>query len=159
MFRASGAASEYNFDPVHLPLFDARPSCTPCDQATLGKGPRLILRGPAIAPSVCKRLEQLSLSTAEMPALAIDVGDQTMVSIVGTDADMYNVRFCAQAGGTNEDDARRSLEKITLTRTGQLLKVRVPQYSRERPTNAWLHVEAGRLIKHAHNLRRAVKNH
>ena len=75
MFARPARPREYNFDPVHFPLFDARPSGTPCDQATPGKGPRLVLRGPAIAPSVCKRLEQLSLSTAEMPALAID-GDE-----------------------------------------------------------------------------------
>jgi hypothetical protein len=67
-----------------------------------------------------------------------------MVSVIGTDADMYNMRFCAQAGGRNEDEARRSLDKITLTRTRRLLKVRIPQYSRERSTNAWLHVEADR---------------
>jgi hypothetical protein len=76
-----------------------------------------------------------------MPALAIDV-NKSMVSIIGTDADMYKVRFCARAGGTNEDDARCSLEKIASTRTSQLLKVRTPQYSRQRPTNAWLHVES-----------------
>jgi hypothetical protein len=78
-----------------------------------------------------------------MPALAIET-DQSMVSIIGSDADMYEVRFCAQAGGVNEDDARRSLEKITLTRRRELLKVRKPQHSRERPTNAWLHVQAAR---------------
>jgi len=78
-----------------------------------------------------------------MPALAIN-GNQTTISIIGTDADMYNVRFCAQAGGRDEDNARRSLEKITLTRTSELLKVTKPQHSRERPTNAWLHVEAAR---------------
>jgi hypothetical protein len=59
-------------------------------------------------------------------------------------------RFCRIARtlprirGRGENDARRSLEKITLTRTGQLLKVRTPQHSRERPTNAWLQVEAAR---------------
>jgi hypothetical protein len=137
--------SEDKFHPVHLFLFDARRMGTPCDQATPGKGPRAVLRGlPPIAPSVCNRLEQLSLSTAEMPTLAVDVGNQTQVSIIGTDADMYNARFCAQAGGADEDDARRTLEKITLTRAGQLLEVRTPQYSLERPLNAWLHVEAAR---------------
>src|SRR6266700_6607860 len=127
-FARPGRARAYNFDPVPLWLFDPRPSGTPCDEAAPGKGPRFILRGPAIAPSVCKRLEQLSLSAAEMPALAIDVGNQNTVSIIGTEADMYTVRFCAQAGGANEDDARRSLKQITLTRTGQLLKVRSPPY-------------------------------
>ena len=78
-----------------------------------------------------------------MPALAIDV-NQTMVSIIGADADAYNVRFCAQAGGKNDDDARRSLEKIALKHTSNLLRVKNPQYSRERPTSAWLQVDAAR---------------
>jgi hypothetical protein len=143
MFARPARPREYNFDPVHLSLFDAKPLGTPCDQATPGQGPRSILRGPAIAPFVYKRLEQLSLSAAEMPALAVDV-DKTMVSIIGTDADIYNVRFCAQAGGASQDDARRSLGRIRLRRTGQLLKLRAPRYSRERPTRAWLHIEAAR---------------
>jgi len=74
----------------------------------------------------------------------IDVAYQTTVSVVGTDAGTYAVRFCAQAGATNEDDARHALEKITLTRAGQSLKVRTPHYSRERPSSAWVQIEAVR---------------
>lgn len=143
MFARQARPRQYSFDAVQPPLFDTRPMTTPCDREPPGQRFRAVLRGRAIAPSVLERSEQLSLSTAEMPALAID-SNQSMVSIIGTDADVYNVRFCAQAGGTNEDDARRSLEKITLTRSSQLLNVRTPQYSRERPTKAWLHVQAAR---------------
>ena len=115
---------------------------TPCDPTL--PGPRVEIVGPPIAPAVCNRAEQLSLSTTEMPALAIDAGDQTTVSIVGTDADRYEVRFCAQAGGANDSDARLSLDKIALTHSGQLLKATAPEHSRERPVNAWLHIEAAR---------------
>ena len=104
---------------------------------------RFRLGGQAIALSVLERLEKLSISGGEMPALMINA-NQSTVSIISTDADTYNVRFCARAGGRNEGDARRALEKITLTRKTQLLKVRTPQYSREQPANAWLRVEAAR---------------
>lgn len=99
---------------------------------------------PPIAPSVCKRSDKVSFSAAEIPALAVDVDNQTQVSVTGVDSDSYAVRFCAQAGGPSEDDARRSLEKITFTRSGQVLKVRTPGYSRERPASAWLHIDAAR---------------
>jgi hypothetical protein len=143
MFARPVRPRQYNFDAVQPSLFDSRPSTTPCDQEPRGQHFRAVVRGRSIAPAVVERSEQLSLSTAERPALVID-GNQSMVRIIGTDADMYNVRFCAQAGGRNEHDARRSLQKITLKRTRQLLNVRTPQRSRERLTNAWLHVEAAR---------------
>jgi hypothetical protein len=76
-----------------------------------------------------------------MPQLAIDV-DQASVSVVGTGAGAHAVRFCAQAGGRSDDDARRTLEKITMTSAGESLRVRTPQYTRERPANAWVHIEA-----------------
>lgn len=141
MFARPAQRREYNFDPVHRSLFDPRPSRTPCDEVRPGPGPRFVVGGRPIAPYVRKRSERLSFSLAEMPQLAIDV-DQASVSVVGTGAGAYAVRFCAQAGGASDDDARRTLQKITLTRPGHSLKVRAPQYTRERPAKAWLHVEA-----------------
>ena len=143
-FTHAARVREYNFEPPHLALFDSRRITSPCDQGSPGQRFRAGLRGPAIAPFVSKRSEHLSFSPAEMPALAIDAGNQATVSITGTHADKYEVCFCAQAGAANEGDARRSLEEITLARTGQWLKVTAPQSSRERPTNAWLDVEAAR---------------
>jgi len=134
---------KYNFEPAASFLFDARPMSTPCDRISPTL-PRVEIVGPPIAPAVCHRAEELSLSTTEMPALAIDAGNQTDVSIIGSEADLYKVRFCAQAGGSDQNDARVSLDKIALNHTGRLLEVRTPQYSRERPVNAWLRIEASR---------------
>jgi hypothetical protein len=141
IFARPSRRREYNFDPVHRSLFNPNPSGTPCDPAPPGLGPRFVVGGRPIAPYVRKRSERLSFSLAEMPQLAIDV-DQASVSVVGTGAGAYDVRFCAQAGGASDDDARRILEKITMTRAGHSLKVRTPQYTRERPASAWLHIEA-----------------
>src|SRR5437773_7295238 len=102
MFARPVRPRQYNFDALNPSLFDSQPMTTPRDQEPPGQDFRAVLRGRAIAPSVLERSEQLSLSTVEMPALAID-SNQSMVSIIGTDAYTYNVRFCAQAGGGNED--------------------------------------------------------
>src|SRR5258706_1824762 len=144
MYTGAARVREYNFEPPHLALFDSAGMTAPCDQESRRRGLRVVPRGTAIAPFVRRRSEHLSFSPAEMPALAIDAGNQATVSIMGTDADKYEVRFCAQAGAANEGDARRSLEEITLERTSQWLKVRVPQYSRERPAQARLDVQAAR---------------
>ena len=144
MFTRPARAREYNFDPLHLSLFDSARMTPPCDQESPRGGLLAVLRGPASAPFVKRRSEDLSFSPEEMPALAIDAGNQTTISILGTDGDKYAVRFCAQAGAANESNARRSLEEITLARTSQWLKVRAPQYLRDRPAQAWLDVQAPR---------------
>jgi hypothetical protein len=80
----------------------------------------------------------------KFPHSPVDVDNQTQLSVTGVDSDNYAVRFCAQAGGPSEDDARRSLEQITFTRSGQTLKIRKARQSRGRPASAWLHIEAAR---------------
>jgi hypothetical protein len=92
---------------------------------------------------VRKRSEHLAFSAMDMQSLSLDV-DQARVSIAGTDADGYDVRFCAQAGGASENEARRLLEHVTLARTNELLKIRKPTNSRDHPTDAWLRVAAPR---------------
>jgi hypothetical protein len=143
LFRPPAPHRKYSFDPVHPSLFDSRRTSTPCDEESRRRI-GAVLCGPPIAPSVCKRSEEVSFSAAEIAALAVDVDNQTQLSVTGVDSDNYAVRFCAQAGGPSEDDARRSLEKITFTRSGQTLNVRKPRYSRERPAGAWLHIDAAR---------------
>src|SRR6266404_3731265 len=104
MFTRPARVREYNFEPPHLALFDSARMTAPCDQESPRRGLRVVPRGTAIAPFVRRRSEHLSFSPAEMPALAIDAGNQATVSIMGTDADKYEVRFCAQAGAANEGD-------------------------------------------------------
>ena len=134
---------EYNFDCAALSLFDSRGMTMNGAQQPEGRS-RYVLKAPPVAPSTCDRSELLSFSPAEVPALDVDVGNQTVISVLGSDADNYTVRFRAQAGGATEDEARRALEKIALTRVGPRLSVSTPTYSRERPTNAWLHIDAAR---------------
>src|SRR2546427_13145114 len=80
MFARPVRPRQYNFDAVHSSLFDSRPMTTPCDPQPPGQHFRAFTR--AIAPSVLKRSEQLSLSTADMPALAID-SNQSVADIAG----------------------------------------------------------------------------
>jgi len=117
---------------------------TPCDQELeeTHHGVHTVLRGSTIALFVRQRTQHVSISSSEMQSLGIDVVNQTMVSVVGTDADRYDVRLCVQAGGANEDEALRSLDGILLTRTEHTFTVRSPPYSHERPAHAWLNIDA-----------------
>jgi hypothetical protein len=96
------------------------------------------------SPLLCKRSEQAYFSAPEIPALLVDVNNHAQISVTGVDCDSYAVRFCAEAGGPSEHEARRTLETIKFTRSDQTLKVTTPGYSRERPACAWLHIDAAR---------------
>lgn len=144
-FARPAESRDHTFDSAPLFLFEARQMTMACDPIPPGNGARLMgrSRGVVNAPFASQRSEQMAFSAMGMPALALDV-DQTRVSIKGTDADAYDVRFCVQARGPGENEARQLLEHVTLARTNELLKIRKPEYSRDHPTDAWLRIAAPR---------------
>jgi hypothetical protein len=130
---------DYNFDPARLSLFDSRRMTAPCDQDHEPHPYRLHVV-PRLA--VCQRTEYLSVPSAEIPSLVVDAANHTIVSVVGTDADEYDVRFHAQAGAANEDKARRLLGAVLFTHTGTTFTVTTPRH--RPPARAWLNFDAPR---------------
>lgn len=133
---------KYDLQPASQFLFDWRQTSTPCDPPQTQHG-GVLVRGQNPPAHTVRRLDILSFSRAELPALSMHSGP-AMIEVTGADTQTYSVQLCAQAGAASEEDAKLLLEQIKLIRQGETLEVSAPQYSQERPSHAYVRVQAPR---------------
>jgi hypothetical protein len=87
-----------------------------------GRTPVMLVSSPQ-APYLRTHLEQISLSRAEVPALTIAAESSGSIQIAGGKSDDWSLHSCAAGEGETDDEARRYLEKVTVSRLGGLLTV------------------------------------
>jgi hypothetical protein len=122
-------------------LLDQQHIATPCDPSPTEQGARLVAIDSNPRAYSLHRLDSTTLSRAEMPALSLRSGP-ALIEITGTETQTYTVQLCAQAGADSEEDAQRLLGEIKLARKGESFEVAAPGYSWERPSEAYVNIQA-----------------
>ena len=132
LFASSAAdvSSKYNREPAPAFLFERRPFTFNCAETLPGRSAtnrgetRAFLRASNEAPYLLTRLEELTLSTSDVPALTITADPSNMIAIAGSERRDLFIRFCARAEGESETEAREYLQQIAMTRQGGVVSLR-----------------------------------
>jgi hypothetical protein len=85
----------------------------------------------------------MDLSRAELPAFTMRLG-ASMFEVLGNTSDNYSVQLCAEAGADSQSDAEALLKEIKLTRDDKMLSLSMPKFVPERPSTAFVQVQAPR---------------
>jgi len=83
----------------------------------------------------------MAFSRAELPVFTMHL-ESSMFEVYGETSDNYSVQLCAEAGAASESDAEALLEEIKLTRDDKMLLLSTPKYVQERPSTAFVQVQA-----------------
>jgi hypothetical protein len=67
-----------------------------------------------------------------------------MFQLSGNTSDNYSVQLCAEAGAPSESDAEALLHEIKLTCDDKMLFLSMPKFVQERPSTAFIQVQAPR---------------
>jgi hypothetical protein len=125
---SSKAQHKYNLQAAPEFLFEHRPVNSECADRTPGQSfqseNRLMVSGQH--PYLRTRLERLSFSRTEVPALTITASPSEQVQISGENREDWSLRFCAYGGGNSEDEALNRLQEISLTRIGGTVSLNGP---------------------------------
>jgi hypothetical protein len=114
---------KYEEEPAPWFLFQDRPVPPTCLDRPLkvlppaGKAYMMVTISPQ-APYARTRLEHLTFSRAEIPALTLVADLGSGIEINGDQRDGWAMRLCAQGEGDNEADALGRMQTIAMTRTG-----------------------------------------
>jgi hypothetical protein len=142
--RLSNSRRKYDLQPAPPFLFEQRPFGSECADRTPGQplqpGVHLVSSGQA--PYRRTRLESLSLSRTDAPALTIAAGPSAMIDITGNHQEDWSLRFCAYGEGNSEDEARDRLQEVSLTRVGGTVSLNGPAIGRMLGARGNLIVEA-----------------
>lgn len=76
---------------------------------------------PPLAPYARTRLETLTFSLHEVPALTIAAEPINWLKIAGVNQDHWTLNFCAKGEGDTAEEAIGYMQKISMQRTGSLL--------------------------------------
>jgi len=80
---------------------------------------------------------------AELPAFTMRLGP-SMFEVSGNTSDNYSLQLCAEAGAASESDAEALLKEIKLAHDEQILSLSMPKFVQERPSTAFVQVQAPR---------------
>ena len=103
---------DYERQPAPEYLFEGRPHELQCADRTPGRQEvdggetRMVVVAANQAPYLRTRLDELQLSRAEVPALAVTVDPSNTVSVIGSGRTDWSLRFCAQGEGQTDRRAR-----------------------------------------------------
>jgi len=67
-----------------------------------------------------------------------------MFEVSGNTSDNYSLQLCAEAGAASESDAEALLKEIKLAHDDQILSLSMPKFVQERPSTAFVQVQAPR---------------
>jgi len=90
------------------------------------RGARIFIVGGNQAPYLRTRSEALTLSRRDVPALTITADPSNFIAIGGSSRSNWSIRFCAQAEGNNEAEARARLQQVSMIRLGSAVSVNGP---------------------------------
>ena len=131
MSSASDGRRKYELQPAPEFLFERRPFRSECADRTPGqsgmneRGVRFRVAGNQ-APYLLTRSEELTLSARDVPALAITADPSNSIAIGGSSRSDWSVRFCAQAQGNSEAEARGRLQQVSMIRLGGAVSISGP---------------------------------
>jgi hypothetical protein len=127
--RESDESRKYDLQAAHEFLFDRRPFSFDCADRLPGRSARNVSETRTIlavgnqAPYLLTRSEELTFSTADVPALTITADPSNMIAVGGSDRSDLLIRFCARAEGNSEAEARERLRQVVMTRHGGVVSV------------------------------------
>jgi len=141
---SSSPRRKYGLEPAVQFLFERNHTQTHCEQSQNSQtGVRLVASGSSRPAHNVQRTDQMDFSRAEVPALTMRLGP-SMFEVSGNTSDNYSVQLCAEAGAASESDAEALLAEIKLTRDDKMLSLSMPKYVQERPSTAFIQVQAPR---------------
>jgi hypothetical protein len=124
-------------------LFGQQHITTPCDLAETPGGARIVASAPNPPAYSVLRLDSITLSRAELPALSMR-NVQAWVEVTGADTETWSVQLCAQAGAATEGDATALLRQFKLTQKGEWLELSAPAQLPEQSGAAYVRIQAPR---------------
>ena len=122
---AAKSTESYDHQSTTEMLFEQRPFLFQCEDRPqpLPPGEHMLFSSPNIAPYARTRVETLNLPLTEVPALTLASEPMNFIRIAGEDRNNWNLQFCAMGEGDSEQEARQSLEKVSMSRTGSLVSL------------------------------------
>ncbi|MGA7339132.1 MAG: hypothetical protein WBX18_00955, partial [Terracidiphilus sp.] len=113
----------YEMQPAPDFLFDQRPFHIGCADrpAQLPPGTHAWFSTSSQARYARTRLDFLNLPLKEVPALTIAAELVNWVHIEGADQDHWALEYCAMGEGNTEEEARGSLQPVSMSRMGGLV--------------------------------------
>jgi hypothetical protein len=146
MSCASQARRESEVQPAPEFLFERRPFQFDCadrmpGQAVMNeRGARLSMGNEA--PFLLTHSEEATLSTRDVPALAITADPLHSISIGGSGRSDWYIRFCAQGEGSSEAEARERLNEVSMTHLGATVSLKGPMLAEKPQTRALFVLDA-----------------
>ncbi len=95
-------------------------------------------------PKIYTHLEELSLPVAKVPALTITADISEMVNVTGGTHDNWSLGFCAQDQEVQEEEAQPKLKQFSMTRVGDVISLRGPEFFNSNGSYGTLAVDAPR---------------
>ena len=117
---------------------------TPCDLPETPGGARIVALAPNPPAYSVHRLNSITLSRAELPALSMR-SVQAWIEVTGADTETWSVQLCAQAGAATEGEATALLGQFKLTQKGESFELSVPaQFPEQSDGAAYVRIQAPR---------------
>ena len=133
---------KYGLEPAAPFLFARDHTPTPCERQNQTGAWLVALDSNRPAHNVL-RTDHLAISRAELPVFSMRLGP-SLLEVIGEPVDSYSVQVCAEAGAATESDARSLLNEVKLTRDDKMISLSMPKFVQERPSNAFVQVQAPR---------------
>jgi hypothetical protein len=120
------ARRDEHTEPAFDFLFQLHPPVTPCDEPASANPRGLVLRAGEQPLHRLTRREELTLHAADVTALTITSDPYNSITVLGGGALDWSIRFCAQAEGATELEARERLEQTSMSRRGSTVSLTGP---------------------------------
>ena len=130
--NSAQAQRKYDLQPAAEFLFETSPFSAECADRTPGQPAQPGLRFAAAnqLPYQRTRLESVTLSRSEVPALTIAADASESVAVSGHRRDDWSLRYCADGVGSTEVEARERLQDVSLIRAGATVSLNGPGLGR-----------------------------
>ena len=133
---------KYGLEPADQFLFERTHTPTPCEQSRNPQtGVRIVALGSNRPAHSVQRTDRMDFSRAVMPIFAMRLGPSMFEASANT-SNNYSLELCAEAGAASESEAGALLEEIRLTRDDKVLSLSMPKFVQERPSTAFIQVQA-----------------
>ena len=135
---------KHGLEPGAQFLFERNHTPMPCEQSQNPQtGVRIVAVGSNSPAHKVQRTDKMDFYRAELPAFTMRLGP-SMFEVSGNTSDNYSLQLCAEAGATSESDAEALLKEIKLAHDEQILSLSMPKFVQERPSTAFVQVQAPR---------------
>jgi hypothetical protein len=122
---ATNSMQKYEHQSAPEFLFEQRPFHFQCADRPqpLPPGDHAIFSSSGMAPFARTRVETLNLPLTQVPALTMTSEPMNYIRIAGAHQDTWELQLCAIGEGDSEQEARQSLEQVSMSRIGSLISL------------------------------------